>query len=78
MSLLRSKPAQDDAIPGGGPSSLGQHFANLSRYVRAARSFLLSRLRQSESYGKWRCASAASPSTSCRHRAPCGRDYPVI
>ena len=36
MSLLRSKPAQDDAIPGGGPSSHGQHFANLSRYVRRA------------------------------------------
>ena len=36
MSLLRSKPAQDDTIPGGGPSSHGQHFANLSRYTRRA------------------------------------------
>ena len=36
MSLLRSKPAQDDAMPVGGSSPQGQHFANLTRFARRA------------------------------------------
>ncbi|MYD50393.1 MAG: ABC transporter permease [Dehalococcoidia bacterium] len=36
MSLLRSKPAGDDAMPADGPSSHGQHLANMSRYTRRA------------------------------------------
>ena len=34
MSLLRSKPAQDDTLSADGPSSQDRHFANLSRLAR--------------------------------------------